>query len=76
MLARWRAPVLKISGISSGFSAPFATDNNVPIWARSGVNTMCTLGVFDNDDSSSLSEKITRGDVADYLLKIAMMLKK
>lgn len=72
--AKILATILGTDG--EGEESVFATDNNVPIWARSGVNTMCTLGVFDNDDSSSLSDKITRGDVADYLLKIAMMLKK
>ena len=35
---------------------------------------MCSLGVFDADDESTLSECITRADVAEYLYKISDML--
>ena len=58
-----------------GEESVFATDNDIPIWARAGVYTMYSLGVFDNDDSASLSDKITRGDVAEYLYRIANMFK-
>ena len=60
-----------ISGTNtSGEESVFASDDNIPVWARSGVYAMCSLGIFDTDDISSLSEKITRGDVAEYLYKL------
>jgi hypothetical protein len=51
----------------------FATEDDIPVWARAGVYAMCSLGVFNNDDLSSLSEKVTRADVAEYLYRIMKM---
>lgn len=60
-----------ISGTNAeGEESVFAGDNDIPVWARSGVYAMCSLGVFDSDDTSSLGEKITRADVAEYLYRI------
>lgn len=60
-----------ISGTNTeGEESVFAGDNDIPVWARSGVYAMCSLGVFDSDDTSSLGEKITRADVAEYLYRI------
>ena len=56
---------------SEGEESVFATDNDIPSWARSGVYAMCSLGIFDSGDSSSLSDKITRADVAKYLYRIS-----
>lgn len=55
---------------ADGEESVFAGDNDIPVWARSGVYAMCSLGVFDSDDTSSLGEKITRADVAEYLYRI------
>ncbi len=55
---------------SEGEESVFAGDSDIPIWARSGVYAMCSLGIFDSSDSSSISEKITRADVAKYLYRI------
>lgn len=57
-----------------GEESVFATDNSIPVWARAGVYAMCSLGVFDADDEATLSEYITRADVASYLYKISEML--
>ena len=65
-----------IGSDSDGEESVFATDNDIPVWARAGVYAMCSLGIFDSEDSASLSDKITRGDVSEYLYKIAIMLKK
>lgn len=54
-----------------GEESVFATDSDIPIWARAGVYAMCSLGVFDSNDESSLTECITRADVAEYLYKIS-----
>ena len=62
-----------IGANADGEESVFATDNDIPIWARSGVYAMCSLGIFDTEDSSSLAEKITRGDVAEYLYRISKM---
>jgi hypothetical protein len=54
----------------------FATDEDIPIWARSGVAAMCSIGAFRPEDASSLSDKITRADVAEYLYRISEFLGK
>ena len=64
-----------IGSDAEGEESVFATDNDIPVWARAGVYAMCSLGIFDNQDSSSLSDKITRGDVAEYLYKMSKMFK-
>ncbi len=55
---------------AEGEESVFAGDSDIPVWARSGVYAMCSLGVFDSEDTSSLAEKITRADVAEYLYRI------
>ena len=59
----------------NGEESVFATDYDIPVWARAGVYAMCSLGIFDIEDSSSLSEKVTRGDVAEYLYKMSKIVK-
>ena len=48
----------------------FAEDYNVPVWARAGVYTMCSLGIFTEADSATLSNPLTRADTANYLYKM------
>ena len=62
-----------IAGENEGEESVFATEEDIPIWARAGVYAMCSLGVFNESDASSLSEKITRADVAEYLYRIMKM---
>lgn len=47
----------------------FATDDQIPVWARSSVYAMYSLGIFDTD-SGSVTENVTRADVADYLYRM------
>ena len=58
-----------------GEESVFATEYDIPIWARAGVYAMCSLGIFDTDDSTSLSEKVSRADVAEYLYRLSKMFK-
>ena len=60
-----------IGSDGEGEESVFALDNDIPVWARAGVYAMCSLGVFDAEDSASLSDSITRADVAKYLYKMA-----
>ena len=60
-----------IGSDAEGEESVFATDSSIPVWARAGVYAMCSLGVFDADDEATLSEYITRADVASYLYKIS-----
>ena len=48
----------------------FAENYDVPVWARAGVYAMCSLGIFDESDSTTLSETLTRADTANYLYKM------
>lgn len=59
-----------IGANAEGEESVFAGDSDIPVWARAGVYAMCSLGIFDAEDTSSLSEKITRADVAEYLYRI------
>ena len=59
-----------IGSDSNGEESVFAEENNIPVWARAGVYTMCSLGIFDSRDQESLSDKVTRGDIAEYLYKL------
>lgn len=59
-----------IGANNEGEESVFAGDSDIPVWARSGVYAMCSLGIFDTEDTSSLTEKVTRADVAEYLYRI------
>ena len=62
-----------IDADKEGEESVFAGDENIPVWARAGVSAMRTLGIFDSDDNSSLSDSITRADVAEYLYRISKL---
>ncbi len=47
----------------------FASDENIPVWARSAVSAMRTLGIFDAEDTA-LTDVITRADTAEYLYRM------
>ncbi len=72
-ITRYEAAKILASLIGSdaeGEESVFATDNDIPVWARAGVYAMCSLGVFDEDDSATLSESVTKADLAEYLYRI------
>lgn len=60
-----------IIGYNEGEETVFADNDEIPVWARAGVYAMCSLGVFDDADNASLTETVTRADVASYLYKIS-----
>lgn len=59
-----------IGSNSDGEESVFAEESDIPIWARAGVYAMCSLGIFDSSDTESLSDKVTRADIAEYLYKL------
>ena len=59
-----------IGANAEGEESVFAGDSDIPVWARAGVYAMCSLGIFDSEDTSSLTDKISRADVAEYLYRI------
>ena len=58
-------------GSNDGEESVFADDDNIPVWARAGVYTMCSLGIFNSQDSSTLSESVSRGDSAEFLYRLS-----
>lgn len=66
--AKILATLIGVDG--EGEESVFASDNDIPVWARSGVYAMCSMGVFNTGDSETLGELITRADVAQYLYRI------
>lgn len=60
-----------IGADTEGEESVFATDSDIPVWARAGVYAMCSMGIFDSGDSATLGEAITRADLAKYLYRIA-----
>lgn len=59
---------------TDGEESVFATEYDIPVWARGAVYAMCSIGVFNNEDAKTLSESVTRADIAEYLYKISEML--
>ena len=59
-----------IGSSNDGEESVFAENYDAPVWARAGVYAMCSLGIFDENDSATLSESLTRADTADYLYKM------
>ena len=51
----------------------FAGEENIPVWARAAVSAMYTFGIFSNDEAT-LSEPVTRADIASYLYKLGELL--
>ena len=58
---------------AEGEESVFASDDDIPVWARAGVYAMYALGVFDADDGQSVGENVSRADTASFLYKIADM---
>ncbi len=54
----------------SGEEDVFAEDDGTPVWARSGVIAMKTLGIFDESDAKESSAEVTRADTAEFLYKL------
>ncbi len=48
----------------------FEENSDIPVWARSSVSAMYSLGVFDLRQADSLSDSVTRADAASYLYRI------
>ena len=75
-ITRYEAAKIMASLVANGNEGEesvFATEGDIPVWARAGVYAMCSLGIFDSNDTGALSEKVTRGDVAEYLYRIMHM---
>ena len=54
-----------------GEESVFATDNDIPVWARSSVYAMYSLGIFDKNSDARLSESLTRAEAATYLYRMS-----
>lgn len=59
-----------IGADSDGEESVFATDEDVPIWARPAVSAMCMLGIFDSEEAASSSSAVTRACAAEYFYRI------
>jgi hypothetical protein len=46
-------------------------EESVPVWARSAVGAMRSLGIFETDSQGNLSDSVTRADAAMYLYKLS-----
>ena len=56
---------------AAGEESVFATDEQIPVWARAGVYAMRSLGIFDTDEGEDLSHSVTRADAAEYLYRMS-----
>ena len=66
--AKILATLIGVDG--EGEESVFAAEGDIPVWARSGVYAMCSMGIFNSNDSATLTETITRGNVAEYLYRL------
>ena len=61
----------KLIGVDSeSEECVFSDDPNIPVWARTCVSAMYTMGVFDLRHAERLSDSVTRADAANYLYRI------
>ena len=64
------AVISRILGLSvSEEENEYFAEDKIPVWARSAVSSMYTLGIFDNDETE-LDSVATRADVAEYLYRM------
>ncbi len=66
--AKILASLIGVDG--DGEESVFATDEEIPIWARPAVSAMCMLGVFDVEDAENSSGAVTRASAAEYFYRI------
>ena len=66
--AKILASLIGVDG--EGEESVFATDEEIPVWARPAVSAMCMLGVFDAEDAESSSSAVTRASAAEYFYRI------
>ncbi|MBQ8880451.1 MAG: cadherin-like domain-containing protein [Clostridia bacterium] len=64
-----------IGATDEGEDVIYSGDEIIPVWARSGVSAMRTLRVFDDEDSESTNEAVTRADTASYLYRLISALE-
>ncbi len=57
---------------AEGEEGVFATDEDIPVWARSGVYAMCSIGIFDSDEAECAADTVTRADGAKYLYRMSI----
>ncbi len=55
---------------AEGEEGVFATNEEIPAWARSGVYAMCSIGIFEPSEAECASEGVTRADAAEYLYRM------
>lgn len=67
--AKIMASILGADG--EGEESVFADEDDTPVWARSGVCAMYSMGIFTDDDGIANSDKITRAASAMYLYRMA-----
>ena len=60
-----------IDADTEGEESVFAEDMDLPVWARGGVVAMRSLGIFDDRDSESAKESVTRANAAAYLYRMS-----
>ena len=56
---------------ADGEESVFASDEQIPVWARVSVSAMYSFGIFDTDSSESLAASVTRANAAEYLYRMS-----
>ena len=60
-----------VGALDSEEEEKYLDDFSVPIFARSSIGAMLTLGIFSSDsDTVDYTESVTRADAANYLYKL------
>ena len=55
---------------TDGEETVYSTDETVPVWARSGVFAMRSLGIFTDKEDGGAAQIVTRADAASYLYRL------
>lgn len=62
--------IAKLIGINESDEDMEYSDTSVPVWARGSVDAMYTVGIFKEEDTDSLTAKLTRAEAAGYLYRM------
>jgi hypothetical protein len=73
-ITRYEAAIIlaNIYSTESDETVSVALDDitDIPVWARSAVTAMYTMRIFEASDDMTLTDSVTRADVASYLYRI------
>ena len=73
VITKYEAAIImaRILGLNEGEDYEYEGLNGIPVWARSSVSAMQTLGIFDRSENDlSFNKMITKADAAEFIYRM------